>query len=382
MQIRVNRKQVSQVLRAVSPFVPCASLYPTYNQILVFANGDALHFYAYDGYSVHAEGCVSGAQIDGGDSGQSKACVNVRTFVDLVDASAAEELVLEFDGNRLGVAAGNGKWELPSARYVDVKFPEFEGLVKGRLPDNFPDLLKMVLYAVAKSDERPTLRNVLFELDEGSMRLTAVDGFRLAQVVVPMELSFSDDKKRYKFMVRHERLSALARQARRFSEPVYMKCGVREVVFETAGYRFALPLEEGRYPDLEPILGPVFEHAKDAPTRVSRQLLCGAVRRGVIAYESDSTPRLCIHARNQSLFGQGLEVSLQAEKMNQFEFVSATVPVEFSVLLNAKYLLAALEACKSDEVRIYFLSSPRNFFFVLDGVDGDSPLHLIMPMAY
>ena len=115
---------------------------------------------------------------------QGKTVVNARFFVEMLRRLPDGILTFSCD-ERNGISCKCGKSEYNFIGLDDSEYPEmpkFDGLQKIEIPQNIlKSMIDQTIFAVSKDEARPVYTGTLFEIENDSLCLVSVDGYRLAR---------------------------------------------------------------------------------------------------------------------------------------------------------------------------------------------------------
>jgi DNA polymerase-3 subunit beta len=264
----------------------------------------------------------------------------------------------------------------------------YKGTIHGLSADEFPtlpmitgsavtlpaDVLRnvgtRVAIAAAGDEARPVLSGIRMRLDDMA-RFVASDGFRLADLRVPLETPAEPQEA----IIPARALSTLASILDGDSVVVAFSDNGGQVSFKTESTELISRLIDGKYPDVDRMI----------PTKYTTRAvvktadLAAAVKLAGL-YRIDKTSEM--QSKNYLAFaGDSCQVSASmAEMGDQNGKIEALI--EGSVItmcLNNNYLSAAIASCGSGEIAIE-MQTQRNPA-VFRSVGDESFFHLLMPMA-
>lgn len=180
----INTKQMKAALAVVSKAVSAKSTLPILGNILIDAQPDGL-LLAATNLELGIQVQVPYANLFDGSTAW-KTTMPAQIFSQLVSISDAEQLTLGFtkDSETLSIKAGKSS---ASLKGIDAEeFPPFPATSTelGKIPaGKLRNALRRVVLAASKDMSRPALQTVQMKND-GGLRFTAADGFRLASCVL------------------------------------------------------------------------------------------------------------------------------------------------------------------------------------------------------
>jgi DNA polymerase-3 subunit beta len=252
--------------------------------------------------------------------------------------------------------------EFPSLAEVD--FSECWG-VTGK---DVNRLIHHTVFAVSTEESRPILNGVLWELRDGSMRMVATNGHRLARMGVPAESSGAPS---VDFIVPPNALQQVQRLFKDDDTLEVARSG-NHLGFRADSTEVYTRLIEGTYPNYDQVI----PRDNDKVATIDKKALESAVRRmAVVASDQTHRIRLKFESGRAHLnvltpdLGEGhdeLEIGYEGE--------------ELEIGFNANYLLEVLRYMPTDEVDVAFKAPERAATIVPASDDDIDYLCLVMPL--
>ena len=366
MRFTITRENLQQGLGAVAGSIPSRTTLPVLSNILIEAEDGAVR--------------MSGTDLD--------TAVSVRVAADVAEPGAitapakklqeiARELpgAVEFttQGDAINIASGRTKYRLNGLPKDEFPaFPKVDFAESWRVTGtDLQRLISSVSFAASTEETRPILNGVLWQLNEGEMRMVATNGHRLAKMTLPVE-SAEDAVPPGDFIV-HPRALAQVQRLFRGDEAVEVGRSENHIGFRGADVQIFTRLIEGPYPNYEQVI----PRDNDKHMVADKGALQSAVRRMAIV-ASDQTHRIRL-----SLGGPMLRFAVETPDVGT---ATEELPVEYEgdpleIGFNAQYLLELLRYMPTDEVRMSFKAPERAATMMPIG-NEDTPdyLCLVMPL--
>lgn len=221
--------------------------------------------------------------------------------------------------------------------------------------------LAQVGVAASGDDARPTLTGVLFEANDGELRLVATDSYRLAVRDVP-GMATEGAK-----LVPYRALRELSRTVG--SGPMKVALGDREASFVTDQGRLTVRVIDATFPNYRQLLPE--GHANRLT--VDKESLLEAVGRAALVAEDHIPVRLAMHAGGVELSVIRQEVG-EATELLEGDYSGEDMTIAF----NTRYLTDGITAVDEDKVVIE-TSDPLKPG-LLHGADSTGFRYLLMPV--
>jgi DNA polymerase-3 subunit beta len=366
MRFTITRENLQQGLGAVAGSIPSRTTLPVLSNILIEAEDGAVR--------------MSGTDLD--------TAVSVRVAADVGESGAitapakklqeiARELpgAVEFttQGDAINIASGRTKYRLNGLpRDEFPAFPKVDFAESWRVTGtDLQRLISSVSFAASTEETRPILNGVLWQLNEGEMRMVATNGHRLAKMTLPVE-SADGSVPPGDFIV-HPRALSQVQRLFRGDETVEVGRSENHIGFRGNDVQIFTRLIEGPYPNYEQVI----PRDNDKHMVCDKDALTKAVRRMAIV-ASDQTHRIRL-----SLGGPMLRFAVETPDVGT---ATEELTVEYDgepleIGFNAQYLLELLRYMPTSEVRMSFKAPERAATMMPIG-NEDTPdyLCLVMPL--
>ena len=178
------------------------------------------------------------------DSGEF--ILNARLFAEMIRKMPSEEILIEVSENfQVTISGGVTTFNIPATsaeEYPALPKKEEENKITISQPV-LKDMINQTKFAVAVTDLKPVLKGELFEIENGTLTLVALDGYRLAVRYEPIKYDGS-----LKFVVPAKTLSEIAALlGDNDEETASVYLSKNHVVFELNGYLVYSRLIEGEF---------------------------------------------------------------------------------------------------------------------------------------
>jgi DNA polymerase-3 subunit beta len=307
--------------------------------------------------------------------------VTVRTYLDVevleegktvIPARLAADAVRKLPAGAVAVQAADGEVEItgngPRFRLREMNvddYPVVSDTVGGDTVEiegeELVKALAQVGVAASTDEARPTLTGVLFESDEGGVRLVATDSYRLAVREVP-GVATSGTK-----LVPYRALRELGRTVGDGKMTVGL--GDREATFVTDRGRLTVRIIDAKFPNYRQLLPDGY------PNRltVAKEALLDAVGRAALVAEDHIPVRFSLHEG-------GVELSvIRQEVGEETEHLEGTYEgEEMTIAFNTRYLADGVTVISGDTVVLETIDPLKPG--LVHGEDSDAFRYLLMPV--
>jgi DNA polymerase III subunit beta len=367
MQFSIEREEIVKHLTTVCGVVERRHTLPILSNILLSVEGSQLSMTATD---LEVEISTT-FKIHQGEVG--KTTVSARKFLDICRTLPARvKLNVCYEGGQFQVHSGRSRFVLSTLPTED--FPNTEILdeaIKFELSqEELKQLLHKTVFCMAHQDVRYYLNGLLLELDEDAMRAVATDGHRLAMAA--LEKGSPQKGELLQAIVPRKAVLELARLLEEKSEPVQLQFATNQMGAGFQGLSFTTKLIDGQFPDYRRVIPVGSERQLIADRESFKQMLVRVniltndKYRGVRLRLVDSKLQATVTNLEQECAEEELEVDYQGE--------------ELEIAFNNSYLIDALNAIGTKQVRFEFTNANSSCLITPVGESETSSKYVVMPM--
>lgn len=364
MNISCKKEALSESISIVSKAVASRAVLNILEGIYIKAEENGKITLIGNDLEIGIESVIEGKVIEGGEI-----VLNAKMFFNIVRSMSDSEISIETRENGITtIKSGNSKFEIVGINASEFPFlPSVEAENSIRISKvKLKEMIEKTSFAAAQTDTRPVLCGCLLETLESGLRMVALDGFRMAIRDVETDvhgLNFS-------VIIPAKSLNELSRILNDDGD-VNFCFSPRYAMFEFENNKMVIRLIEGEYLNYRGIISDDFE--TEIVCNVNE--IIAAVNRAslIIVNEFNRSP-IKFKVEDGVL---RISCETTAGTVNEnIETERGLNPV--TIGFSNKYLLSALHACGGEE--IIFKIKAANKPAVIVPTDGDSYLHLILPM--
>ncbi len=362
MKFSCLRTDLANAVSNVSRAVSAKSSIPALEGILIKGYGEKINISGYDleiGITTDIEATIQE---------QGEIVVGARLFSEIVRKLPEEVVCIETDERMVTyITSGQSHFQIigmSSVEYPDL--PVFETTDEIKISSKLlKDMIRQTVYAVSDNKAKPIYTGSLFELEKNSLRIVAVDGYRMA--VRYEEIRCSSESK---FVVPGKTQQEVLKLISDDEQEVEVLVGQRHIMFKVNSYCVISRLIEGTFLDYKTTIP---TETKTEIVINSRVLINSVERVSILNSEKIQSPVRCTMAND--------EIKLLCSTAVGRASDSFSVPVigeDVEIGFNNKYLLDALKNCETDEVKLLLNGSLSPM--VIKPVKGESFIYLVVPM--
>lgn len=352
---------VSTVQRAVTSKSSLATL----EGVLISTNGNELILSGYDleiamktkiPADVEVEGCT---------------VINAKMLGDIVRKLPYDRVNIEInDNNKAFITSGTSEFSIIA---LDAnEYPELPSLEDEKQFEIDADLLKSMIsqtiFAVSTSDERPIYKGILFEIENGEIRLVSADGCRLA--IRKEEIETSDD---FRFVVPSKALQEILKLIDDdMEEKIIVNVGKRHISFNIGNYVLISRLLEGEF--LNYNNGSIIPDGEDTAVTVETRDLLNLIERiSLVISDRVKSPVRCTFKEGQ-IFMRCSTIMGKASDFLECDMNG----IEQEIGFNSRFFIEALRAVDTDKIKVVINGAQRPIKIL--PIDGDKFLFIVVPV--
>jgi DNA polymerase-3 subunit beta len=339
--VKAKRDELLAPLASVSGIIERRHTLPILSNVLIERNGDALAFLATD-----IEIQIAARSAIAAPAEARAVTVGARKLLEILRALPDEaEVTLTQQDKRLLVRAGKSRFTLQTLAAEDfprLAKPAGESAKFTLEQKALRRLLGLVQYAMAQQDIRYYLNGLLMVVEEGSLKLVATDGHRLAYAA----LELGAELPRQEVIVPRKTVLELAKLLADSDEAVRIELSATQAAFSFAGVELVSKLIDGKFPDYTRVIPAGHKNRLLAEREPLRQAL---LRAAILSNEKFRGVRWVLGEGSLKI------VSSNAEQEEAHEELDVSYAGEaLDIGFNVNYLLDVLNNVAGDKIECAF----------------------------
>lgn len=298
------------------------------------------------------------------------AVLNARLFGDIIRKLPDDVIYLETNDNLMTtIRCGKAVFNLMASDATEFpQLPEVEQENSIVLPQYIlKSMIAQTSFAVADNETKPVLTGCLFEIEGGRLNVVAVDGFRLSVRRETLDTTIADGTK---FVVPGAALKEVERILTESDEIAEIYPDSRHILFKIGDTVLITRLLEGEFLNYRAAIP---TDASAVITADVRQLITSIERVSLIVSEKLKNPV------RMEFDGSLLKLSCITaigKSYDEYQYEGEVPHLEIG--FNNRYLLDALRACPSEQVKISLKGSLNPIVFTPE--EGDAFTYLVLPV--
>ena len=363
MRFICNKTEISEAIGNVSRAVSQKSTIPALEGIKVRVSEGSVELTAYN-----LEMGIR-TSINANTEGEGEFVVSTRLFSEFTRKMSGDEITFDIDEN-LVISISCSATECSFPAMSASEYPELPKVDSARSfsvkQSTLKSMINMTSYAASLNESKPVLTGELFDIEDGSFNMVAIDGFRLA-----IRNEMTDCNEKYHFVVPKKALLEVSTLIKDDTDKLCTVCtNDRHIIFEIGNVFVISRLLEG-----------VFHNYKlSIPSGCKTEVIISK-RDFTTCLERCS---LLIDDKNKSPIrcevGNGVvKISCKTGIGKINDAISADISGEMVTIgFNNKLILEALRAAEGDKVRIRFNGAMKVIEIL--PLEGESFIFLVMPI--
>lgn len=362
MKFTVEKRLLNEAVTNLQRAVSSKTSIPALEGILIRSEENRLVLTAYDleiGMQTELPAIISapGAII-----------LTAKLFAEIVRRSPDEDITIDVDDrNTATITSGVSCFTIIGMD--SVEFPELPKITDAdtiKMPQELlKSMIRQTLFAVADSTAKPIHQGSLFKIESGNLDVVSVDGYRLA--LRREAINYANNTE---FVVPGKTLSEVLKLLKDSEGEVEICPSRRHILFRIDNYTVISALLEGEFLDYKSAL------PKDKKTEVTvstRTMIESVERVSLLITDRLKSPVRCVIGEDT------VKLFCTTTMGRATDQISAEISGDqLEIGFNNKYLLDALRAAETDEVRLQ-LGGPISPMLVLPK-EGDAFSFLVLPV--
>ncbi len=302
--------------------------------------------------------------------GEGEFVIDARIFSEMTKKMSDDVIVFELNKN-MTVAISSGNTQCSIAAMSAEEYPELPVIDKQtaiKIPQGtLKSMISHTRYAISSSEVKPIFTGELFDMENGSFSMVAMDGFRLAIRNERIEYT----EKSY-FVVPKKTLAELSSLIR--DNDGERECSIyinpKNVIFDINGYLIISRLLEGEFHNYK------ISIPKEYKTEIilnTKDFIDSMERCSLLINSKNKSPVKCTFANGEA------HVECKTALGEIDDIFSASITGEpVTIGFNNKFALDALRASESDKIKIQ-LNGGMKVIKMLP-IEGEDFVFLLMPI--
>ncbi len=363
MKFVCNGTVLSDAALTVSKACAIKTITPVLECIKIKAENDVLTLTAYDG-EISIEQKIKAEVMEEGE-----VCVNGKTFADFVGKIAAFEVVIATDEKGVIIRYADSEsymQVLPAEDFPLLGDKNVEGKEYFEIQENvLKELIAKTVFCCATDGSRPILKGALLQAKEGTLSITALDGFRMAYAYANIAGSSAEMKIvcPARTLVEISRMLDSENLLKIYADKYSLSVAVQDTVITSRLYAGEFVKKENIFP-------------LDFTTRVTvkRAELMDSVERASVLIRGDKYNLVVLDVKNGKIV-----VNANSDMGKIEETVAAELDgKEVKVAMNSKFLSDAVKALDEEYIQLSFNTAVTPF--TVENVEDKSRQYLVLPL--
>lgn len=363
MKIICDRETLREALAVVNNVIPGKSTKPVLENVYLVATDDALELVGTD-LECSVRYRIDDVKVDE----PGPAVVPARVTLDFVRDLSGETVSIATSEGKCTIASGEDTCELvtidPDEFPVISRFGNEEMLsIQGGV---FTRLVNRTAFAAAREAGRYAMHGVLVEIQDGTLKLVATDGRRLALSSSPIDVRPGGSKP---VIVPTKGMQLFCRVISDPLEQIQLHFGENQVGIKTRNAEIFARLIDGEFPRYAAVIPKDAQHHLEADAQVLLKKL--RLVANVTGSEARAV-RLKLSKDELELSGQSVGRGVAHARM-EVDYQGEQAEIAF----NPDYVIDGLKNCEESLVRLQFNEKTSPGKFTL----GESYMYIVMPIT-
>lgn len=364
MKLICNGNDLSDAVGKVYKAISTKTTNPVLESIKLKAESGALTLSATDQELYIEKSIAADVKLDG------EILVPGRFFSEFVKKLNREQIELSLSENSRLIIKYQGNEGTLAAQSAD-EFPIMPDVSEAQhfviIKNEFRDLINKVAFAVSLDETRPLLKGVNLEVEENTLTGVALDGYRLAKCVKPIEGTTA----MMSAIVPAKALYEIARLIENSIDPVTVYIQKRYLMVDLVHTKVYASLLDGDFMNYKHII----PHNFNTVVTLPKEQFEDALERAILLARSDKNNLVKFEIKDNML-----SVSADSEMGNLNEkIVVKQLGNELVIAFNARYFTEMLHNIDCDNIVIKFTNAVSPCIVVPSG-SIEEFMYLILPV--
>lgn len=293
--------------------------------------------------------------------------VNSKLFGDLIRRLPNDRISIDVDGNNINIKCQKSEFVIIGNNPEDFpKLPTInENCMYEISQDILRNLIRQTIFATAIDETRPILTGVLFEVKNDSLSFVALDGYRLAFKVNPIEPS-SD----ISAVIPGKTLNEISKILESSGDKVKITFTPNHILFNLNGTKIISRLLDGEFINYRQIIPDEYR----LKVKVNTSELLNSIERASLLAREGKSNLVKFNIENSSII-----ITSNSPMGNVCEEINVNVEGDsIRIAFNSKYFIDALRIIDSEEIYLEFTTNVSPC--VIKKVDSDDYIYLVLPV--
>ena len=363
---KILSNKISIVQKAINNKVTIEQL----KGILLVVKDNTLSLTAYD----LELAIITGMEVESEENG--KTIVNARLFSELIRKLQNDMVIFSLIDGELNIKCGRSSYQIKTE--TTDGYPTLPELNQEdsyvMYQSDLKQLIKETSFAVSCDTTKPILMGEYLELENDSITLTAIDGYRLATSSIEFDEDEEDsdeEKLNYKIIIPGKCLNDLSNLLNcAEDEEVKIDFDDKHAIFDINNATVITRVLSGEFIAYKKLI----PNQYNTKIEIDREAFLNSVERASLISSQEKNNLVKFEICENSLV---IKSNSDKGKVRE-EIDIITEGEELSIAFNSRYLLEGIRAISSDKINIEFTSSVNPC--ILKPVSEESYIYLLLPV--
>ena len=371
MKLTISKNNLLNSINIVSKAVPNKTTMSILECIMIDATGSDIVMIANDmelGIQTYVEGEIEE---------HGKIAVNASIFSNIVRKLPDNDVFIKTEGEKITITCEKAKFSILGKKGDDFTYlPEVERNDGIRVSQyTLKNIINKTIFSISSNESNGMMTGELLEVTEGSLRMVALDGHRIAIRRVALQEGMKEKKVIIAGKTLNEISKILLGDTERFVD-IYVTD--KHVLFMFDRTIVVSRLIEGNYYSIDSML----TNQYTATATVKRQELLNCLDRATLLVKEDDKKPIIMMISDSSM---ELKINTTIGSMDEIIDIEKTGE-NMNIGFNPKFIIDALRAIDDEMVTLYLVSPKAPCFIRNDiGKDADEMnnyCYLILPVNF
>ncbi len=362
MKFECNRIKFTEAVTNVQRAVSAKSSTPALEGILIKATQNTLTLFGYD-----MDICII-TTIEARVMHEGAAVITAKLFSEIIKKLPEDKITIEVDEkNIVYITSGKVDYKIigmPASDYPEIPLINSNDTITIE-GETLSSMIRQTIYAVSDKDIKPAHKGSLFEINNQTIRIVSVDGYRLA--IRTEKIDYDGEKT---FIVPGKSLLEIIKLITDETKLVEITASGRHIIFKIGSYSVISRLIEGEFMNYKTSIPRTHSTTMMVNTR---KMISTIERMSLLLTDKMKSPIRCLI--DNGVIKTSCNTPL-GQASDEIEAIIEGEGVEIG--FNNRFLLDALRYSETDMVKLMLNGALSPM--VVTPTEGDSFLFLLLPM--
>ncbi len=365
MKIACQKSDLLNGINIVLKAVPVKTTMPILDCILIDVKDNNIMLVAND-MELGIKTIIEGNVIEEG-----RVAINSKIFADIIRKLPDNEVNIHSDDNYVTyINCEKARFNI-SGKCAD-EFPDIPEISKDRMIEisqfTLKEIIRQTVFSISDNENKNIMAGELFEINDGVLRIVALDGHRISIRKVNLKENYAD----VKVIIPGKALNEISKiLSGEINDMMKLYITDRHIMFEFNNTVVLSRLIEGDYYKIDQML----KYDYETKITINKKVFLNCIERSILLVKENEKKPVIIGIGDENM---ELKMNTSIGSMNE-ELSIVKEGKDLLIGFNPKFLFEALRVIDDEEIDIYLINQKSPCFI---RNEEDTYLYLILPVNF